>query len=33
LAGDSLGMNKICEELKKREIVVVKRGLIDDCEC
>jgi hypothetical protein len=30
LAGDSIGMNKICKELEKREIVVVKRGLIDD---
>ena len=28
LAGDSIGMNKICKELEKREIVVVKRGLI-----
>jgi putative NIF3 family GTP cyclohydrolase 1 type 2 len=30
LAGDSIGMNKICKELEKREIVVVKHGLIDD---
>jgi hypothetical protein len=30
LAGDSIGMNKICKELEKREVVVVKRGLIDD---
>ena len=30
LAGDSIGMNKICKELEKREIVVIKRGLIDD---
>lgn len=30
LAGDSIGMNGICKELEKREIVVVKRGIIDD---
>lgn len=30
LAGDSIGMNKICKELEKKEIEVVKRGLIDD---
>jgi len=30
LAGDSIGMNQICKELEKREINVVKRGLIDD---
>ena len=33
LAGDSIGMNKICKELEKREIVVFKRGLIDDGHC
>lgn len=33
LAGDSIGMNKICKELEKREIVVFKRGLIDDSHC
>lgn len=32
LAGDSIGMNKICEELEKRQIEVFKRGLIDDRE-
>ncbi|HKO41261.1 MAG TPA: Nif3-like dinuclear metal center hexameric protein [Nitrososphaeraceae archaeon] len=30
LAGDSIGMNKICNELEKRGIVIFKRGLIDD---
>ena len=30
LAGDSIGMNQICKELEKREIEVVKRGVIDD---
>lgn len=29
LAGDSIGMNGICEELEKRDIVVVKRGIIE----
>jgi hypothetical protein len=30
LAGDSIGINGICKELEKREIVVVKRGIIDN---
>jgi hypothetical protein len=30
LAGDSIGMNGICKELVRREIEVVKRGIIDD---
>jgi putative NIF3 family GTP cyclohydrolase 1 type 2 len=33
LAGDSIGMNKICKELEKKEIVVFKRGLIDGSDC
>ena len=30
LAGDSIGMNGICSELKKRGIEVLKRGIISD---
>jgi NIF3 (NGG1p interacting factor 3) len=29
LAGDSIGMNGICKELEKKDIVVVKRGIIE----
>ena len=30
LAGDSIGMNAICQELSVREIQVIKRGIIDN---